>query len=735
MLLSPPFCPPRAAAETEDQYIDRAMRAGTAGDGGFPVSFDMNWHGGIHLTAPPGRGNNAVRAIADGKITFLRKPTRRSTDPSHPLNYRGGWTDDGCIVIQHDTMIGFDAAKSSEVAVRFFSVYMHLGALQRLSVGDDVFRKDALGTAGSVYGVVNRVHVEVVCDDANVQVLTGRKDPFTPIDRDGRTDVIYGKIWFLCLVGTTFLASRPRAGRPRPAVAFTNDEALFISMELVGGDAEFTTHHLDGRPLGDPVVATNYVNKMIQNAGAFTASPITGFDLLRFGRELDGGTVLANVPNFQEVRTPSGTGFVDLNDSKIRKFSDADFPSWEGGTKSGWKLIDGSTSQDARCNDIAVVEALDIDADLVVTPQEAKQRLGDTATQRGLSRKICKFPSEWEQATIDSRFAFLKTEPRLKLTASDFAKFRAHVAKLCFWAGTQPGIAANHWHFHPREFIRQFRKCLWLSQRELAQCVPRKTASLSGTTFSNRALANFARATTLMAPWSVTINRLARKYLISHTAQRLAHFLAQVLEETGLLRFMKEIGGENKSYAPYYGRGVIQLTLEGNYDKYGKYRGFPATNPSTNPKFSAIGWDPDVLLVLDDNNFNRDNAADAGGHFWTKAPVSNGNARADAGITVTEMVSVSRYINGPGAAIQNLNGIDMRLSMFVYLKYQLLDEVRTSNVETISFTWRRNSAKEPQFNLDGTPRMEPDGKGGQRQVTRFVAGNHTVDFPLDPQRP
>ncbi|PHM45008.1 hypothetical protein Xmau_01213 [Xenorhabdus mauleonii] len=55
------------------------------------------------------------------------------------------------------------------------------------------------------------------------------------------------------------------------------------------------------------------------------------------------------------------------------------------------------------------------------------------------------------------------------------------------------------------------------------------------------------------------------------TCRGKAHFLAQVCHESGRLQFTKEIGRENKSYNPWYGRGLIQITFEStnrNYDNY-----------------------------------------------------------------------------------------------------------------------------------------------------------------------
>ena len=138
-----------------------------------------------------------------------------------------------------------------------------------------------------------------------------------------------------------------------------------------------------------------------------------------------------------------------------------------------------------------------------------------------------------------------------------------------------------------------------------------------------------------------------------------------------------------------------------------------------------------MLIALEQDNFNRENCADTAGFYWASPAAANGNERADGGVALGNMVSVSGFINGPGLAVHKLNGLDMRIGILLYLKYLLLDEVRTAATETLTFNWRRNSAKEPVLNADGTPQLDSHGQ----PVKRFFPGTHTVAFPLDPQRP
>ncbi len=680
MLLSPPFLPPPRPNESDADFVERAMQGGEPGTGGYPVSFQLDWHGGLHLAAPPaasGGGTLPVRAIADGTVVHRSaQVTAQNSNPAHPLNYRGGWTDDGCVVIRHETDIGADA-NDQPTTVVFYSIYMHLRTIDgAIRANQPIYRKAMIGTAGQIYGVPDRLHFEILCDDENVRKLTGRDQPYLVATTDGRTDAVYGALWFILLLDTPFYATEPQAGAPLPPVVYRNhDEALFVRMDYVAGDAEFRTFHLDGRSLAGPLVDPQAEYNLFSTATArFPNSPSAGYELMRFGRVL-GPDALAppNAPHWRQVPYAGGAGWVNLNDARVKKWSDADFPTWD----SWWVLVDGSSSATSKCREYPVLDLLDLNHDLSVPPQEAQQAITNVDVQRRLSRKICKFRSEWDPDDFDTRYGWLKTDQHVLMNAATYAQFKAHVSALAFWKAANLGMNGRPWHFPPRHFIRHFRRCGWLSLNELTQLMPRwpEGNQRRGTDIPWRTAERRFRAHV------VNLNRTLRKYNIL-SASRQTHFLAQTFIETGLWQTMREFsrGRPNANgtwsapamqyYTVFYGRGIMQLTWPSNYDGYGRFRRCPPvganvvygdqrlTHVSTHywadpvqhgvvvgvPRLWFPRFDPEIVA---DDGFA---ACDSGGYYWISKDTGhqrlNIHRVADQGVTTASVGRASVLVNG-----------------------------------------------------------------------------------------
>lgn len=91
------------------------------------------------------------------------------------------------------------------------------------------------------------------------------------------------------------------------------------------------------------------------------------------------------------------------------------------------------------------------------------------------------------------------------------------------------------------------------------------------------------------------INAMAKRFDMA-TPERLAAVLSICAYESGELNYWSEIGGASMWYAPYYGRGPIQLTHQANYENAGDALDLDlVSNPNLVAKdsyvgFNTVGW-------------------------------------------------------------------------------------------------------------------------------------------------
>jgi len=809
MIISPPFIPAPVAGETDDAFLARAIVGGVPGDGGYPLSFDLNWHGGIHLTAPQEGGSALpVRAISDGKLAYFRKPTLESTAPQdHALRYRNKWTDDGCVVIRHETEIG-EGAKAKTV---FYSIYMHLSKIDLVNpkVGDPVYRMDSVGEAGSVYGEKNRIHFEIVADDSQIENIVGRKERDLVFQTDeGRKDSFWGDTHFFIPTEVLIYEKPPQnllatqnnfqvayrcpampagpakieeAGATTSSSGDSNlvhgyewalaselQSGLFVQMSYSGGECKLKTFTHSGFELGAFTEKAEYEYRLYKTASdTYPQSPSAGFELLRFGRVLGEDRLQpVDAAHWRQIKIPgkfgeeAKVGWVNLNHPSITKFSDADFPHWQG-----WHLVDDDKDMDSHCQSPFVRALLSLDINKVVSDNTdavglaispgynsltqdqklqlseryvaerslSKSRLEAPEVQSRIKRLICKFPSEWCKNDFDIRYDWLlKVAENGPMPLDAYEKLKKHQQALGFWEEAKiEGIENKHWHFPPKEFISAFRKCGWMKAEEMTQCMPRRLSHLHHATFNVTNL-SWAAAYKIIKDWSDSFNLATRRYGIAANKLRVLHFLAHVIPETANLRLVKELGGENQSYSPYYGRGLIQLTWLANYKLYGNFR--KLSTPSTPQKFHELGWDPDVLIarnVSGDHNYK--NCADSACFYIVQK--KNMLSHLDAGVEQNNAIAASRDVNG-NVAIQNLNGLDARLQSVIYLKNILLDYPRKGDAQSLTFEWRRNSQKEPVLDQNGHPVMIPQPPPKPPLVKKkFYLGTHTINVSLVHQKP
>ena len=523
MIISPPLLKVKQDDETDAAWIERILTV--VDRRGYPVNGYGSWHGGIHIRqTDEGRPAESVRAIADGTVVSLRKSSdKRDLAPfninADKPNTKG--SNDGYVLIKHETEIG----SGDEGKVAFYSLYMHLKSLaETVKAGDKVYRKDPLGLPGMVDGV-NAFHFQIFCDDDNISKLTGRKTGELDISKNGRTDAVYGDIHFYLPPQTKFYDKAPADNSISTtglSELYTSNVPLYASMTLAQGKCTMVTRQkntqTDGKYdlLGEPLVnadGDDYEYNLYKTAMRnYKESPSAGFELLRFGRVIntDHETLVpADAPLWMTVNYPGGKGVINLADSSIKKFSDADFPHW-----TGWQMVDDDSDSNSQCNS-AIIKKL--------------HEVGDFDNQCG--KLICHFPFEWEKSTIDIRFSWLKTgnEEHEPMTEADYAKFKSHAEALCFDSGA---LSSDRlWHFEPKSFIRHFRKCSWLDSE-----VIEKVMTANASKKNKNALEGIKNIT---LEYYADINTIMRKYNLSD-ANRICHFLGQGAVESGYLLSMQE---------------------------------------------------------------------------------------------------------------------------------------------------------------------------------------------------
>lgn len=523
MIISPPLLKVKQDDETDAAWIERILTV--VDRRGYPVNGYGSWHGGIHIRqTDEGRPAESVRAIADGTVVSLRKSSdKRDLAPfninADKPNTKG--SNDGYVLIKHETEIG----SGDEGKVAFYSLYMHLKSLaETVKAGDKVYRKDPIGLPGMVDGV-NAFHFQIFCDDDNISKLTGRKTGELDISKNGRTDAVYGDIHFYLPPQTKFYDKAPADNSISTtglSELYTSNVPLYASMTLAQGKCTMVTRQkntqTDGKYdlLGEPLVnadGDDYEYNLYKTAMRnYKESPSAGFELLRFGRVIntDHETLVpADAPLWMTVNYPGGKGVINLADSSIKKFSDADFPHW-----TGWQMVDDDSDSNSQCNS-AIIKKL--------------HEVGDFDNQCG--KLICHFPFEWEKSTIDIRFSWLKTgnEEHEPMTEADYAKFKSHAEALCFDSGA---LSSDRlWHFEPKSFIRHFRKCSWLDSE-----VTEKVMTANASKKNKNALEGIKNIT---LEYYADINTIMRKYNLSD-ANRICHFLGQGAVESGYLLSMQE---------------------------------------------------------------------------------------------------------------------------------------------------------------------------------------------------
>lgn len=634
MIISPPYIRPHSSNERDDIWVSKMMPQDP--HRGFPINGRESWHGGIHITHnDSGHPPEMVRSISEGTVIFVRNPSGKDKTKVKPLNYNG-YTDDGCVVIKHETEIG----SGEHGKIVFYSMYMHLNFISSSVVINQLIeRKAPLGTTGMVDGI-NATHFQIYCEDGEIEKITGRSQPFLDTTKNGRSDVFFGDIHFSVPIGTSFFDGEFIDGKAVVAEEpnYKNNTELYITIETNGNERVIST-----RQKGEDVGIYNLVSFPINDASGlneenmyefalrlYPESISAGYELLRFGRvlNLESKTLSEDFSSYWVlVNHPGGSGFINLASESIKKYSDADFPHW-----MGWVLVTDDSDMNSQCN----------------------SRFVHNAKNENRSRLICRFPFEWDASTLEQRLGWLQEKNETidpPLDDDAWNDFLSHAQALCI-NGNIP--KKRVWHFDPSSFISLFRKCNWLSKDELAKVYPDDL-------YPTRSLEKIGiTPSQIRERYRETLNKCLEKYFIT-TPTRKSHFLGQGAIESGMFSQMIEGSASfsknplHASFSPeingYYnppaggyldylngrlgniepgdgpkfrGRGMKQLTGRENYSKYWGYRGWIDLKkyPMSYKGFKNQWWNPVRLsnapAIDDPQLLSTDpyNCIDAGAWYW-----------------------------------------------------------------------------------------------------------------------
>ncbi len=199
---------------------------------------------------------------------------------------------------------------------------------------------------------------------------------------------------------------------------------------------------------------------------------------------------------------------------------------------------------------------MDKDGDGKVTEEEIRQALvvRDPLVRNVVNHLTVKHHSEWYGGRSTGRWEEFYKD----LDTDEVAYCEKWQTDMEWMREVSPFNSDNPvWHFHPVVFLDTINsKSVCACNRditldELKKVVPTVSENLLKSYLSD-INAGFIR-------FGMT------------TCREKAHFLAQIIHESGYFRYTKEINGESASYSPWYGRGLIQVTGERNYTAYGEY--------------------------------------------------------------------------------------------------------------------------------------------------------------------
>lgn len=192
---------------------------------------------------------------------------------------------------------------------------------------------------------------------------------------------------------------------------------------------------------------------------------------------------------------------------------------------------------------------------LYQSPMSQGLRHRNTDVDFLLRRLIVKHESEWYGNSEHPKW-----KGALESLSGDHLSYATQWLNAHEWMSKVPLFNKNEalWHFHPIEFLNILGCSVCACDRDITIDEIEKIV--------------IGMKTESLKPYLQELNTGFKRFGI-RTCRAKAHFLAQILHESGYFKFTREINGEKAFYHPWFGRGLIQVTLKSNYQDYGSYIG------------------------------------------------------------------------------------------------------------------------------------------------------------------
>lgn len=303
--------------------------------------------------------------------------------------------------------------------------------------------------------------------------------------------------------------------------------------------------------------------------------------------------------------------WVCVSSGKYVKKEQVELLSQHDWLKIGFKKVDGSGSDGYLDPDAPpafftdLVKSFDTDSNGELSSEEIQAALQNSSNAEKLQKLIVKHPSEWYEKSSASSYLWLD-KLMAKIGLPDFEQLIDHekqrIDKLEWMqSATKLRMDKEIWHLYPFSItpsVNSMCSCERdISVQEVMDIVDklRQVDKIPSKELFNDSRCTLDISDRTYERLTAEMNAIFRMYDISTCIRRI-HFIAQAFHETDRFRTTTEYNAERKDYAPYVGRGMLQLTHRSNYKFYDAYSNkgilsdIDMVSNSLAISFDSAGW-------------------------------------------------------------------------------------------------------------------------------------------------